>query len=47
MNMAYIERIKASVVYLKDGSNYKIARGKKDYIVNQYTAFVIKNDGRN
>ena len=47
VNMAYIERIKASVVYLKDGSNYKIARGKKDYIVNQYTAFVIKNDGRN
>lgn len=27
--MAYIERIRNGVVYLRDGSNYKIARGKR------------------
>ncbi len=41
VNMAYIERIRNGVVYLRDGSNYKIARGKKDYVVSQFTAFAI------
>lgn len=44
VNMAYIDRIKNGIVYLRDGSSYKIARGKKDIVVGQFTAFVIKRD---
>lgn len=45
INMAHIRRIKSSVITLSDGSTYTIARGKKDYVVSQYTAFVIKRNG--
>ena len=45
LNMAHIKRIKAAVITLSDGSTYTIARGKKDYVVSQYTAFVIKRNG--
>ena len=45
VNMAYIERIKASVVYMTDGSSYRLGRQKKDEVIRQYTAFAL-NQGR-
>ena len=44
VNMAYIDRIKNGVVYLRDGSSYKIARGNKDFVVSRFTEFAIKGN---
>ncbi len=41
VNMAYIERIKASVVYVNDGSSYRLGRQKKDEVIRQFTAFAL------
>ena len=41
VNMSYIDMIKSSVITMCDGKSYNIARGKKDDVVTQYTAFVL------
>ena len=44
VNMAHIERIKSSVVYLTDGSSYRITRLKKDDVIREYTSFIVGLD---
>lgn len=41
VNMSYIDMIKSSVITMCNGKSYNIARGKKDDVVTQYTAFVL------